>query len=113
MTTHTVQISAASQLGRLLSESAQVPAAHHQGVNKLGNGLLPVAWTPDQVVEAIELQGHSFGLGVQWNPEDGDDPRLFEALVTVAKSATAQAAVPSPDVAARSKRGAKRHAARS
>jgi hypothetical protein len=50
---------------------------------------------------------------VQWNPEDGDDPRLFEALVTVAKSASAQAAVSSPEVTARSKRGSKRHAARS
>jgi putative glutamine amidotransferase len=113
MTTHNVQVSAASKLGGLLSESAQVPASHHQGVNKLGNGLLPVAWTPDQVVEAIELQGHRFGLGVQWNPEDGDDLRLFEALVTVAKSASAQAAVSSPEVTARSKRGAKRHATRS
>jgi gamma-glutamyl-gamma-aminobutyrate hydrolase PuuD len=113
MTTHNVHVSAASKLGRLLSESAQVPAAHHQGVGKLGNGLLPVAWTPDQVVEAIELEGHKFGLGVQWNPEDGDDPRLFEALVTAAKSAPVQAAVPSPEVTARSKRGAKRHATRS
>ncbi|MDQ2810399.1 MAG: gamma-glutamyl-gamma-aminobutyrate hydrolase family protein [Actinomycetota bacterium] len=113
MTTHHVQISAASKLGRLLSESAQVPAAHHQGVSRLGHGLLPVAWTTDQVVEAIELQGHRFGLGVQWNPEDGDDPRLFEALVTVATPASAQAAVSPPEVSARSKRGAKRHATRS
>ena len=61
----------------------------------------------DQVVEAIELQGHRWGLGVQWNPEDGDDPRLFEALVTVAKSAAAQAAAqPQPEVTARSKRSA-------
>ena len=68
----------------------------------------------DQVVEAIELQGHRWGLGVQWNPEDGDDPRLFESLVTAAKSAAAQAAVqPQPEVTTRSKRSAKRHAARS
>ena len=67
-----------------------------------------------QVVEAIEMQGHRWGLGVQWNPEDGDDPRLFEALVTVAKSVAAQAAAqPQPEVTARSKRSAKRHAARS
>jgi hypothetical protein len=72
-----------------------------------------VAWTPDQVVEAIELPGHRFGLGVQWNPEDSDDPRLFEALVTVARSAAPQAAVPPSDGAPRSKRAAKRHPARS
>jgi CTP synthase (UTP-ammonia lyase) len=73
-----------------------------------------VAWTADQVVEAIELQGHRFGVGVQWNPEDGDDPRLLESLVTAGKSVAAQAAVaPQPDVTARSKRSSKRHAARS
>jgi hypothetical protein len=58
------------------------------------------------------LPGHKFGLGVQWNPEDGDDLRLFEALVTTAKPA-AQPAVSQAEVTARSKRGAKRHAARS
>jgi putative glutamine amidotransferase len=117
LTTHSVQVSAASKLGRLLGESALVPAAHHQAVARLGTGLLPVAWTPDQVVEAIELPGHRFGLGVQWNPEDGDDLRLFEELVTAAKSAAPQAApqaaVSPPDVTTRSKRAAKRHAARS
>ena len=114
MTIHDVQITAASKLGRVLGETAQVPAAHHQAINRIGSGLLTVAWTVDQVVEAIELQGHRWGLGVQWNPEDGDDPRLFESLMTAAKSATAQAAAqPQPEVTARSKRSAKRHAARS
>ena len=96
MTTHTVTISAASKLGRVLGESAQVPAAHHQAIDRIGTGLLTVAWTHDQVVEAVELQGHRFGLGVQWNPEDGDDPRLFEALVTEAEAAAVQSAGPPP-----------------
>ncbi len=114
MTTHTLTISAASKLGRVLGESAQVPAAHHQAIDRIGNGLLTVAWTHDQVVEAVEVQGHRFGLGVQWNPEDGDDPRLFEALVTESEAAAVQAAArPQPEVTARSKRSAKRHAARS
>jgi putative glutamine amidotransferase len=112
MTTHTLTISPASKLGRVLGESAQVPAAHHQAVDRLGSGLLAVAWTHDQVVEAVEVQGHRFGLGVQWSPEDGDDARLFESLVTVAKAAAA--VPPQPEVAApRSKRAAKRHVARS
>jgi hypothetical protein len=56
------------------------------------------------------VQGHRWGLGVQWNPEDGDDLRLFEALIAVSK--TAPAAVPAQaEVNSRSKR--KRHAARS
>jgi gamma-glutamyl-gamma-aminobutyrate hydrolase PuuD len=70
-----------------------------------------VAWTPDQVVEALEVQGHRWGLGVQWNPEEGDDLRLFEALVKVAGAAAQPAVAPPPEVTTRSKR--KRHAARS
>jgi putative glutamine amidotransferase len=111
MTTHDVQISPASKLGRVLGASALVPAAHHQAVDELGRGLVTVAWTPDQVVEAVELQGHRFGLGVQWHPEEGDDARLFEALVTAAKPAPSSQ--PVAEVPSRSKRSAKRHAARS
>jgi gamma-glutamyl-gamma-aminobutyrate hydrolase PuuD len=111
MTIHDVEISAASKLGRVLGATAQVPAAHHQGIDRIGSGLLTVAWTPDQVVEAVELQGHKFGIGVQWHPEEGDDTRIFEALVAAAKPAPA--AAPAAEVAGRSKRTSKRHAARS
>ncbi len=117
LTTHDVQVSAASKLGRVLGGAAHVPAAHHQAINRIGNGLLTVAWTEDQVIEAVELQGHRFGIGVQWNPEDGDDLRLFEALVTAAKTAPAPpppAETPSSSsTSSRSKRNSKRHAARS
>src|ERR1700722_1595113 len=112
MTTHDLQISAASKFGQVLGDSAHVPAAHHQAVDTVGTGLVAVAWTYDQVVEAVELPEHKFGIGVQWNPEDGDDMRLFEALVTIAKPA-AQPAPPQAEITARSKRTSKRHAARS
>jgi len=103
-----------SKLGRLLGETVQAPASHHQAINAVGTGLLAVAWTHDQVVEGVELQGHRFGLGVQWNPEDGDDARLFEALVTESEAARAQpTSRPQSDVTPRSKRAAKRHATRS
>lgn len=87
LTTHEVQISAASRIGRALSAAqARVPGGHHQAINRIGSGLLTVAWTQDQVVEAVELQGHAFGVGVQWRPEEGDDLLLFEALVNAAAS---------------------------
>ena len=84
MGSHEVRITLASTLGKVLGDHADVPTYHHQAVRRLGKGLVAVAWTDDQVVEAIELQGHRFGLGVQWHPEEGDDPRLFEALVAEA-----------------------------
>jgi hypothetical protein len=30
------------------------------------------------------VEGHRFGLGVSWHPEEGDDPRLLAALVAAA-----------------------------
>ncbi|GGV28434.1 gamma-glutamyl-gamma-aminobutyrate hydrolase [Actinomadura cremea] len=81
---HPVRISPSSVIGKVLGESADVPALHHQAVGRLGKGLAAVAWAEDQVVEAAELQGHRFGLAVQWHPEEGTDGRLFEALVSAA-----------------------------
>jgi putative glutamine amidotransferase len=80
-----VQLSAGSQLGKLLGAQARVPTLHHQAIHRAGSGLIAVAWAEDQVIEAVELQGHRFAIGVQWHPEDGDDLRLFEALVAAAK----------------------------
>jgi putative glutamine amidotransferase len=84
MGSHEVRIALASTIGKILGDQAAVPTHHHQAVRRLGKGLVAVAWTEDQVVEAIELQGHRFGLGVQWHPEESDDQRLFEALVAEA-----------------------------
>lgn len=81
---HRVQISIDSAVGKIIGDFAEVPTRHHQAVKRLGRGLVAVAWTDDQVVEAVELQGHRFGVGVQWDPEEGDDLRLFEALVVEA-----------------------------
>ncbi|MGK5557766.1 gamma-glutamyl-gamma-aminobutyrate hydrolase family protein [Actinomadura kijaniata] len=84
MGAHRVRIGGASLLGKIVGEVADVPTYHHQAVGRLGKGLAAVAWADDQVVEAVELQGHRFGLGVQWHPEEGDDRRLFDALVAEA-----------------------------
>jgi hypothetical protein len=42
-------------------------------------------WSTDgEVTEALEVAGHRFGVGVQWHPEEGDDPRLLAAFVEAA-----------------------------
>lgn len=59
---------------------------HHQAIEEPGEGLQVVAYSPDGIVQAIEVEGHPFGLAVQWHPEQTlDDLRLFEALVAAAK----------------------------
>jgi putative glutamine amidotransferase len=84
LSAHPVQVSVSSKLGQIIGPHASVPTRHHQGVQRLGSGLLAVAWADDQIVEAVELQGHPFGLGVQWHPEEEDDLRIFGQLVAAA-----------------------------
>jgi len=76
--------SSGSRLAGLLGAGAHVvPTHHHQGVDRLGDGLTATAWAPDGTIEAIELDGR-FAVGVQWHPEAGDNPTLFRALVDAA-----------------------------
>jgi gamma-glutamyl-gamma-aminobutyrate hydrolase PuuD len=51
---------------------AQVNSIHHQGVERLGDGLVIEARAPDGVVEAIRSHQHPFLVGVQWHPEFHD-----------------------------------------
>ncbi|MFI6447696.1 gamma-glutamyl-gamma-aminobutyrate hydrolase family protein [Kitasatospora sp. NPDC050543] len=82
-----VVIRPASRLGEILGHAAKVPCYHHQAVGRLGGGLLATAWSADETVEALELPGRRFTLGVQWHPEaDPGDPRLFEAFVKETQS---------------------------
>ena len=58
---------------------------HHQGVDRLGEGLEVTGWsTLDELPEAIEVPGSRFALGVQWHPEADETSRLIEALVAEA-----------------------------
>jgi len=68
----------------LVPESSAVPTHHHQAVDRLGEGLLVSAHAPDGTVEAIELPGPAWVLGVQWHPEMGEDLRVMRALVRAA-----------------------------
>ena len=91
---HLVRIGTAGALGRVLAGSGDevwldAPTHHHQAVDRLGDGLVATAWAADGTVEGLEVNGGTvFAVGVQWHPEEGDDPRLFEALVTAAAEVT-------------------------
>ncbi len=84
---HHVRIAPESQLASVCGATAlQVASSHHQGPNRLGDGLRPVAWADDDTVEALEADGHSELLAVQWHPEETADrdpaqQRLFNWLV--------------------------------
>jgi putative glutamine amidotransferase len=56
---------------------------HHQSV-RTHPGFMATAWAPDETVEAMEVPGDRFCVGVQWHPEMGRDQALFAALVAAA-----------------------------
>jgi len=50
-------------------ESVCVNSCHHQGIKKLGDGLIVSAKSADGLVEGIELPNHPCAIGFQWHPE--------------------------------------------
>jgi putative glutamine amidotransferase len=81
---HDVSLSPDSQVGTLLGERGTVRSHHHQGIATVGAGLREVAWAHDNTVEGLEDPERSFAVGVLWHPEEGEDRKLFEALVAAA-----------------------------
>jgi putative glutamine amidotransferase len=82
---HDVDVKAGTRLGDLLGNRAPVKSHHHQGYGRLGEGLVEAARADDGTVEAIEDPSRRFALGVLWHPEEGEDFKLFEALVEEAR----------------------------
>ncbi|HEX8035211.1 MAG TPA: gamma-glutamyl-gamma-aminobutyrate hydrolase family protein, partial [Ktedonobacterales bacterium] len=84
---HDIHILPDSRLAAILdTPSHSVNSLHHQAVNRLGDGIRIVAWSPDDVAEAMELPAYSFALAVQYHPEeleptDEASRRLFAAFV--------------------------------
>ena len=78
---HAVRLAPASRIAAILGTAAEVSSGHHQGLATVGDGLDAVAWAQDGSVEAVEDPSRRFLIGVLWHPEEGQDQRLFGALV--------------------------------
>lgn len=81
-----VRVASGSRLAGLIGTEAVWACHHHQAVERLGDGLTATAWAQDGTVEAAELDGARFVLGVQGHPEVGDDARLFAGLVEATRA---------------------------
>lgn len=73
------------------TEPQRCHSFHHQAIDTVGAGLTVTGRSSDGVIEAVELSGARFVVGVQWHPEDTahEDPEqqgLFDALVRAASS---------------------------
>lgn len=88
--THPVAVEKWSRLYKIVgAEHLETNSVHHQAIDKLGKGLVATAHTEDGIVEAIELEGYPFFVGVQWHPERlitvPCHASLFSALVIASK----------------------------
>ncbi len=83
---NTVEVDAGSKLAGLIGAGPYgVHSYHHQGVDRLGDGLVVTARTDDGLVQAFELPGDDYLVAVQWHPEENSaDRRLFLGLVAAA-----------------------------
>lgn len=60
---------------------------HHQALDRVANGLTVSARTHEGVIEGVDVDGMTFGIGVQCHPEVTGTRagRLFESLVAAAQ----------------------------
>ena len=67
---HNISVVEGSKLHSILKQKrVGVNSFHHQAIDRLANGLRSTAESDDKVIEAVELEGDRFVVGVQWHPE--------------------------------------------
>lgn len=84
--THLVKIEAQTKLAEIVkAEQIEVNSFHHQSVKQLAPSCRAIAYAPDGVVEAFEVEGDSFVLALQWHPEcmleDTYSQRIFHSFI--------------------------------
>jgi putative glutamine amidotransferase len=83
---HAVEVTDGTRLASILgARHPAVQSSHHQGIGRVGEGLIETAWAEDGSLEGLEDPDKQFAVAVLWHPEmEDDDKRLFEALVAEA-----------------------------
>ena len=83
---HPVEVKEGTRLAAILGARHEgVQSSHHQGVGRVGDGLVETAWAEDGSLEGLEDPEKRFAVAVLWHPEMEEDTRLFEALVDEAR----------------------------
>ncbi|HEX3927189.1 MAG TPA: gamma-glutamyl-gamma-aminobutyrate hydrolase family protein [Gemmatimonadales bacterium] len=90
---HRVDIEEPSRLAEIMGvTSLDCNSFHHQAVDRIGDGLLATARSPDGLVEGLESANHDdWIVAVQWHPEelafqpDASELKLFSALIAAAR----------------------------
>ena len=68
---HRVRLASRTLLNPRKNEiSVQVNSEHHQALRTPGQGLKPIAWADDGLIEAVQgEESNHYVLGLQWHPE--------------------------------------------
>ena len=66
---HPITVALGSKLYELVGGSIAVNSFHREAIVELAPGVTASARAADGVIEAIELDGHAFALGLQWHQE--------------------------------------------
>jgi putative glutamine amidotransferase len=82
---HPVEMVEGTRLAMLVGKRSDVTSHHHQGIGRVGEGLVESARAPDGTLEAVEDPSQRFAVGVQWHPEAGEGSALFAGLVEEAR----------------------------
>lgn len=83
---HEVTVTPGTMLATLVGARLSVNTFHNEAVLALGPGVVASARADDGVLEALELPGYRFALGVQWHQElfaqeDHPGNGIFQGLV--------------------------------
>jgi putative glutamine amidotransferase len=72
MCEHPVTLTPGSLLGDATgtTELHHCYSVHHQGIDRLGDGIEPIGFDPDGLIEAIQFTQASWVVGLQWHAED-------------------------------------------
>ena len=89
---HQVELKAGTRLEQIFGKAEiGVNSFHHQAVLQPGDGFSVTAVSEDGVIEALELPGERFVLGVQWHPEmmyDSDEQQnIFRTFISACRNA--------------------------
>ena len=83
---HPVEVKEGTRLAEIIGARHEaVQSSHHQGVARVGGGLVETAWAEDGSLEGLEDPDKRFAVAVLWHPEMEEDKRLFGALVAEAR----------------------------
>ena len=72
MREHSVKLVEGSIVAELVGDTHldHCHSVHHQGIDELGAGLVPIGYSEDGQLEAVEMPEKSWVVGLQWHPED-------------------------------------------